>query len=505
MFLVPRRVYFSIRNNITDPERLNQLDKLNKNNNYIENAIRYNKQKSFLSTGNFNYQTPVNNIRRRRSMESDDNNNLNGDYQSPPPPPPPPPPHPSPPLHNIPLPQNKKYVSYYNYTGCYPLQVNDQVVEDMDQSPPPPIIDRENLHFSSDTYPQYEIEQLQTTPSTPSTSVTSIIDQENYEQMKIAVNKALNTSVIDSSTKDKKLKCPFCENKLFHSAKIFAKHLVKLHNFKISEEELKLGEKTIKKTINRNKGYNKGDDINKNRGRTRFVSENLSKQKEIEPHQIENIADYNDEQIKKEAKIKIYNALVKPNNSRLACPFCQNMTYATVNYFGKHLLSLHNYKLNEYESQLGHETLQRINIKTSKPKPKKKEMKGANRSNNEAQALQEVEVINEIDNKKRKNHLPPSLLGKRRRSEDEDETNEIIANKKSKNHLPPCVLGKRRLEDEINEINNKKRKIDNKIAINPLSRHNDKKLTMLKPKIVLTKVDKLYKNSLYKSYPKLRK
>ena len=49
MFLVPRSIYFSIRKNLSDGDKLEKLNQLNTGSNYIENAIQYNKHKSYKS------------------------------------------------------------------------------------------------------------------------------------------------------------------------------------------------------------------------------------------------------------------------------------------------------------------------------------------------------------------------------------------------------------------------------------------------------------------------
>ena len=49
MFLVPKRIYFAMRNSIGDEDMLNQLGRLNMGTNYIEKAIQFRQQKSFKS------------------------------------------------------------------------------------------------------------------------------------------------------------------------------------------------------------------------------------------------------------------------------------------------------------------------------------------------------------------------------------------------------------------------------------------------------------------------
>ena len=49
MFLVPKRIYFAMRNSIGDEVKVNQLDRLNMDTNYIEKAIQLRQQKSFKS------------------------------------------------------------------------------------------------------------------------------------------------------------------------------------------------------------------------------------------------------------------------------------------------------------------------------------------------------------------------------------------------------------------------------------------------------------------------
>ena len=84
MFLVPQSIYLSVRNLLTDQEKLKKLDQLNPSTNYIENAIQYNNRSSFktpipiINSGSFS----------SNSNESDDqlsfssNSNVSQDHQS---------------------------------------------------------------------------------------------------------------------------------------------------------------------------------------------------------------------------------------------------------------------------------------------------------------------------------------------------------------------------------------------------------------------------------------
>ena len=47
MFLVPKRIYLAVRGVISEDDKLNQLDQLNKGTNYIEDAIQFKQQKSY--------------------------------------------------------------------------------------------------------------------------------------------------------------------------------------------------------------------------------------------------------------------------------------------------------------------------------------------------------------------------------------------------------------------------------------------------------------------------
>ena len=49
MFLVLKRIYFAIRKAVGDDDKVNQLDGLNNNTNYIEKAIQFRQQKSYKS------------------------------------------------------------------------------------------------------------------------------------------------------------------------------------------------------------------------------------------------------------------------------------------------------------------------------------------------------------------------------------------------------------------------------------------------------------------------
>ena len=49
MFLVPKRIYFAVREVIGEDDKLNQLDRLNNDTNYIEKAIQFRQQKSYKS------------------------------------------------------------------------------------------------------------------------------------------------------------------------------------------------------------------------------------------------------------------------------------------------------------------------------------------------------------------------------------------------------------------------------------------------------------------------
>ena len=49
MFLVPKRIYFAVREAVGDDDKVNQLDRLNNDTNYIEKAIQFRQQKSYKS------------------------------------------------------------------------------------------------------------------------------------------------------------------------------------------------------------------------------------------------------------------------------------------------------------------------------------------------------------------------------------------------------------------------------------------------------------------------
>ena len=49
MFLVPKRIYLAVREVIGEDDKVNQLDRLNNDSNYIEKAIQFRQQKSYKS------------------------------------------------------------------------------------------------------------------------------------------------------------------------------------------------------------------------------------------------------------------------------------------------------------------------------------------------------------------------------------------------------------------------------------------------------------------------
>ena len=49
MFLVPKRIYFAVREAIGKDDKVNQLDRLNNDTNYKEKAIQFRQQKSYKS------------------------------------------------------------------------------------------------------------------------------------------------------------------------------------------------------------------------------------------------------------------------------------------------------------------------------------------------------------------------------------------------------------------------------------------------------------------------
>ena len=49
MFLVPKRIYFAVREAIGEDDKVKELDRLNNDTNYIEKAIQFRQQKSYKS------------------------------------------------------------------------------------------------------------------------------------------------------------------------------------------------------------------------------------------------------------------------------------------------------------------------------------------------------------------------------------------------------------------------------------------------------------------------
>ena len=49
MFLVPKRIYFAVREAVVDDDKVNHLDRLNDDTNYIEKAIQFRQQKYYKS------------------------------------------------------------------------------------------------------------------------------------------------------------------------------------------------------------------------------------------------------------------------------------------------------------------------------------------------------------------------------------------------------------------------------------------------------------------------
>ena len=47
MFLVPKRIYYAVRETVSGEDKLNQLNRLNNDTNYLDKATQFRQQKSF--------------------------------------------------------------------------------------------------------------------------------------------------------------------------------------------------------------------------------------------------------------------------------------------------------------------------------------------------------------------------------------------------------------------------------------------------------------------------
>ena len=68
MFLVPKRIYFAVREAIGEDDKVKHLDRLNNDTNYIEKAIQFGQQKSYKSQQE-DSKNSINNIEQTASIE----------------------------------------------------------------------------------------------------------------------------------------------------------------------------------------------------------------------------------------------------------------------------------------------------------------------------------------------------------------------------------------------------------------------------------------------------
>ena len=190
MFLVPRSVYFSIRRNLTDPDKLNKLDQLNGNTNYIENAIQYGKRYNIWRNPDIAVQTEEEEPETDMSRQSTAPSHSTAETSPPPPPPPP--------------------------------LLNQQRVEE-------PMIEESAIEESA-------IEE-----STPIRQN----ERDDYNRARMAVYQALMK--LDEKAR---LACPFCGgSRAYRSTRFFARHMLKDHGYEMSGVEEKLAQETLKKAV----------------------------------------------------------------------------------------------------------------------------------------------------------------------------------------------------------------------------------------------------------------
>ena len=193
MFLVPKRIYFAMRNGIGDEDKVNQLDWLNRDTNYIEKAIQFRQQKSYKSQA----ETPKKTVLTLSDTSNPNTSTMNMNRQA--------------------APASDKSI---------PARINEESVQDtitsISSSPASPH-DGHDFIYPTVNQAGQEIDnrQQKITDLRQEIGPGNLLDCTTQEPQNEPAN-------VDRSKKvnvSPKLECPFCENVSYDRSYFLVKHL----------------------------------------------------------------------------------------------------------------------------------------------------------------------------------------------------------------------------------------------------------------------------------------
>ena len=216
MFLVPKRIYFAMRNSIGDEDKLNQLDLLNMGTSYIEKAIQFRQQKSFKSQPEALEKT----VSTLSDTSSPNTTSMNNNKQAAP-------------ATNISIPAR---------INEEPAQDSITLVTPLPASP----LDGHDFIFPTVSQPVQEIgnQQQQITDLRQEMEIgpENLLDYASQGQRFESGNVNQPRRKVAGSPK---LECPFCKNVSYAKSYFLTKHLREKHNYRLSLDEERLANETL--------------------------------------------------------------------------------------------------------------------------------------------------------------------------------------------------------------------------------------------------------------------
>ena len=208
MFLVPKRIYLAVREVISEDDKINQLDQLNNDTNYIEKAIQFRQQKS--------YKSQPEALKKTVSTSVNTLNNIEQAAQ----------------IKGKSFPaRNSEELSQDGFTSVSPSS----------GSP----LDGPNFIFPpvNRTEAENVKHQKEITLSHQEIATENLLDSEPQPQRREPSN-------INSKKKNNfpsKLKCPFCNYATYSRVYFLMDHLRNKHNYRPSLEEERSARETLEK------------------------------------------------------------------------------------------------------------------------------------------------------------------------------------------------------------------------------------------------------------------
>ena len=234
MFLVPKRIYLALREVISEDDKLNQLDQLNKGTNYIEDAIQFKQQKS--------YKTQPEDLKKTVSTLVNTFNNIEQPAQME--------------INTLPA-RNSEELSQNGFTSVPPSSGSQPDGPNFIFPPVNPTEAENVKHQKEITLSHQEI------------ASENLLNNEPQPQH-------CEPSNIDLKKKNivpPKLRCPFCNYATYSRVYFLMQHLRNKHNYRASLEEERLARETLEKAkIERNSNKTK-EPLPSFRGKRKNISD----------------------------------------------------------------------------------------------------------------------------------------------------------------------------------------------------------------------------------------